>query len=47
VVKGTLARFARFRRSATRYERREDIHLALTTVAAALITRRFVQRWFC
>ena len=47
VVERTLAWFGQFRRLAVRYERRADIHLAFTTLAAALITYRFVQRWFC
>jgi transposase len=45
VVERTFAWFARFRRLATRYERRVDIHKAFTTLAAALIcikqSRRF------
>jgi transposase len=47
VVERTLAWFGQFRRLAIRYERRADIHLAFTTLAAALITWRFVQQWFC
>lgn len=47
VVERTLAWFGQFRRLAIRYERRLDIHLAFTTLAAALIAWRFVQRWFC
>ena len=47
VVERTLAWFSQFRRLATRYERRADIHLAFTTLAAALITWRFVKQWFC
>jgi transposase len=47
VVKRTLAWFGQFRRLAIRYERRANIHLAFTTLAAALITWRFLQRWFC
>jgi transposase len=47
VVERTLAWFAQFRRLAVRYERRADIHLAFTTLAAALIAWRFVERWFC
>ncbi len=42
-----LAWLAQFRRLAIRYERRADIHIALTTFAAALITWRFVAKWFC
>jgi len=47
VVERTLAWFGQFRRLAVRYERRADIHLAFTILASALITWRFVQRWFC
>jgi len=47
VVERTLAWFGQFRRLAMRYERRLDIYLAFTTLAAALITWRFVQKWFC
>jgi transposase len=47
VVERTLAWFSPFRRLATRYERRAEIHLAFTTLAAALITWRFVERWLC
>ena len=47
VVERTLAWFSQFRRLATRYERRADIHLAFTTLASALITWRFVKHWFC
>ncbi len=47
VVERTLAWFGQFRRLVVRYERRADIHAAFLTLAAALITFRFVQRWFC
>ncbi|AWB26105.1 MULTISPECIES: IS5 family transposase [Methylobacterium] len=47
VVERTLAWFAQFRRLAIRYERRHDIHLAFSTLAAALIVWRFIERWFC
>ncbi|WP_425284015.1 IS5 family transposase [Methylobacterium phyllostachyos] len=47
VVERTLAWFARFRRLAIRYERRSDIHLAFSMLAAALVVRRFIERWFC
>ncbi|MBL7405407.1 transposase, partial [Escherichia coli] len=47
VVERTLAWFAQFRRLAIRYERRADIHLAFSTLAAALIVWRFIERWFC
>ena len=47
VVERTLAWFSQFRRLATRYERRADIHLAFTTLASALITWRFVKHRFC
>ena len=46
-VERTLAWFARFRRVAVRYERRLDIFAAFHHLAAALITFRFVERWFC
>ncbi len=38
VVERTFAWMARFRRLVVRYERLADIHLALATLAAALIT---------
>jgi IS5 family transposase len=47
VVERTLAWFSQLRRLTVRYERRVGIHLAFTTLASALITWRFVQRWFC
>ena len=47
VVERTLAWYGQFRRLAIRYERRADIHTAFLTLASALITWRFVQRWFC
>ena len=37
VVERTFAWFAQFRRLATRYDRRADIHLALTKLATAII----------
>lgn len=46
-VERTLAWFARFRRIAVRYERRIDIFQAFHHLAAALITFRFVEKWFC
>ena len=42
----TLAWLARFRRLTVRYERRADIHLALTILACAVICLRQVKR-FC
>lgn len=45
-VERTLAWFARFRRLAVRYERRADIHLAFTTLAAAIICSSQAAR-FC
>ena len=42
-----MAWFAQFRRLAIRHERRHDIHLAFSTLAAALIVWRFIERWFC
>jgi IS5 family transposase len=47
VVERTLAWFSQFRRLVVRYERRADIHAAFLTLAATLITFRFVERWFC
>ena len=47
VVERTLAWYGQFRRLAIRYERRADIHTAFLTLASALITWRFVQKWFC
>jgi transposase len=46
VIERTLAWFSRFRRLTVRYERRIDIFQAFHHLAAALICRRFVQR-FC
>ena len=46
VVERTLAWLARFRRLTVRYERRADIHLALTTLACAVICLRQARR-FC
>jgi IS5 family transposase len=46
VVERTLAWFGQFRRLAIRYERRADIHLALTTLAAAVIAARFLRGGF-
>jgi len=46
IVERTLAWLARFRRLAIRYERRADLHLALTTLACALICRKQAKR-FC
>jgi transposase len=47
VVERTLAWVSRFRRLAVRYERRADIHEAFLSLAAALISWNFTQRWFC
>ncbi len=47
VVERTLEWFAQFRRLAIRYERRADIHLAFSTLAADLIVWRFIEGWFC
>ena len=44
-MKRTLAWLARFRRLAVRYERRADIHLALTTLGCALICLNQAQRF--
>ena len=46
VVERTFAWLARFRRLTVRYERRADLHLALTTLACAVICLRQVRR-FC
>jgi IS5 family transposase len=46
VVERTFAWLARFRRLVVRYERRADIHLALTTLACALVCMNQVRR-FC
>ena len=46
VVERTFAWLAQFRRLAIRYERRADIHLALTTLACAIIRLRQIKR-FC
>jgi transposase len=46
VVERTFAWMARFCRLALRYERRADIHLALATLAAALICLKQI-RQFC
>jgi transposase len=46
VAERTLAWFDRFRRLIIRYERRDDIHLAFTTLGAALITFNQLTR-FC
>jgi IS5 family transposase len=46
VVERTLAWLARFRRLAIRYERRADVHLALTTLGCALVCLNQVRR-FC
>ena len=43
VVERTLAWVFQFRRPATRYERRDDIHLALLDLACALICFRTLQ----
>jgi IS5 family transposase len=47
VIERTLAWFARFRRPTVRYERRLDIVQAFHLLAAALICRRFAERWYC
>ena len=46
VVERTLAWLNRFRRLTIRYERREDIHLAFTTLGCALICFNQCKR-FC
>jgi IS5 family transposase len=46
VVERTFAWLARYRRLSIRYERRADIHLALTTLACALVCLGQI-RQFC
>ena len=46
VVERTLAWLNQFRRLTVRYERRADLHLALTTLACAVICLRQIRR-FC
>jgi transposase len=46
VVERTFAWFAQFRRLATRYERRADIHMAFTKLASALICMNQIKQ-FC
>ena len=46
VVERTFAWMDQFRRLATRYERRADIHIALTKLAASLICMNQINR-FC
>jgi IS5 family transposase len=46
VVERTFAWLNRFRRLRVRYERRDDMHLAFTKLACAIITFRAVTR-FC
>ena len=46
VVERTVAWLARFRRLTVRYDRRADLHLALTTLACAVICLRQIRR-FC
>ena len=43
-VERTLAWLNRFRRLAVRYERREDIHLAFTTLCCALVCLNQIRR---
>jgi transposase len=45
VVERALAWVFQFRRLATRYERRDDIHLAFLILACAAICFRFLQRF--
>jgi len=47
VVERTLAWLHRFRRLVIRYERRDDIHQALMTLASALIVWNFLSAGFC
>jgi len=46
VIERAFAWLARFRRLTIRYERRGDLHLALTTLACAIICLRQLRR-FC
>ena len=46
VVERTFAWFSQFRRLATRYDRRTDIHMALTKLATAIICMNQIKR-FC
>ncbi len=46
VVERTFAWLAQFRRLTVRYERRADLHIALTTLACAIICLRQIRR-FC
>ena len=46
VVERTHAWMARLRRLAVRYERREDIHMALVTLGCALVCMNQIRR-FC
>jgi transposase len=46
VVERTMAWLGRFRRLATRYERRADIHQAFLTLGCAIICLKQIQR-FC
>ena len=43
VVERTLAWLTHFRRLAIRYERRHDIHLAFSTLVAALVIWRSIE----
>src|SRR5512147_1072579 len=47
IVERTLAWFSRYRRLTSRYERKANVHLASTLLAASLIGWNFIQRWFC
>lgn len=47
VVERTLAWIHQFRRLAIRHERRADMHRALLTLGASLVTFNFVKRRFC
>ena len=46
VIERTFAWLNRFRRLTIRYERRLDIHHALTAIACSLICFRALQGWF-
>lgn len=47
VVERTLSWFNRFRRLRIRYERRDDIHLSLLRIGAALICCNYLNHGFC
>ena len=46
IVERSFAWLSRFRRLAVRYERRADIHLALTILACTIVCSRTLTTWF-